>query len=84
MSRWKIKGCPKCGGDLFEETISGDREICCLQCGYVIPRSTCSGGEHASADSGAAEATGRRIAPGGVASLASFGRVRETVVSSPF
>ncbi len=58
MSRWKIKGCPKCGGDLFEETISGDREICCLQCGYVIPA------QPVAAVSMQAQTAGRQKPPG--------------------
>lgn len=35
MGTWKLKGCPKCGGDLFVDTdTSGDWFEECLQCGY--------------------------------------------------
>ena len=37
MSKWWMKECPKCQGDLFEDKLMGDREITCLQCGYVLP-----------------------------------------------
>ena len=29
--RWQLKGCPRCGGDLYLE--EEDREYICLQCG---------------------------------------------------
>ena len=31
------KGCPKCGGDLYEDRWLGDSDVKCLQCGYVLP-----------------------------------------------
>lgn len=32
---WRLKGCPKCGGDVFvDRDISGWYEQC-LQCGYL-------------------------------------------------
>ena len=34
---WKLKGCPKCGGDLYMDwRLAGDRwmRYKCLQCGY--------------------------------------------------
>jgi ribosomal protein S27AE len=34
MMMWRLRGCPKCGGDVFlEKDISGWYERC-LQCGY--------------------------------------------------
>jgi len=41
--RWRLKGCPKCGGDLFlhhEKTLMGlffveFKEFECLQCSYT-------------------------------------------------
>ena len=34
MGMWKIKGCPRCGGDLFiEKDLNGWHEQC-LQCSY--------------------------------------------------
>lgn len=43
---WNIKGCPKCGGDIF---IDEDIDRCyekCLQCGYEreLVRVSCSRG----------------------------------------
>ncbi|MFH1663087.1 MAG: hypothetical protein ABH934_04135 [Chloroflexota bacterium] len=38
MVMWRMKGCPKCGGDVFldiEESMLLDH---CLQCGYMHPR----------------------------------------------
>jgi len=34
--RWRFKGCPKCGGDLFPEydIETGDTDMSCLQCGH--------------------------------------------------
>lgn len=35
---WFCKGCPKCGGDLFQQPLLGEEwEVNCLQCGYVVP-----------------------------------------------
>ena len=37
MSNWWFKSCPKCRGDLTEErSLGGEREVTCLQCGYVL------------------------------------------------
>ena len=37
MSNWWLKSCPKCRGDLTEERSLGrERDIMCLQCGYVL------------------------------------------------
>ena len=34
MAKWKLKGCPRCKGDLLVER-SGDKwDEYCLQCGY--------------------------------------------------
>lgn len=34
------KGCPKCGGDLFEDRwLGGDSDVKCIQCGYAVPPS---------------------------------------------
>ena len=32
--QWKLKSCPKCGGDMY---INWDKEYACLQCGYTEP-----------------------------------------------
>lgn len=38
-SLWWRKGCPKCGGDMYQDRLLGDEwELNCLQCGYVVPR----------------------------------------------
>ena len=44
MAKWKLKGCPRCKGDLLVER-AGDRwDEYCLQCGYrrdlkvVVPK----------------------------------------------
>ena len=35
MSNWRIKGCPRCGGDLFLDTDAEHRWYEeCLQCAY--------------------------------------------------
>jgi DNA-directed RNA polymerase subunit M/transcription elongation factor TFIIS len=34
MSIWKIKGCPRCSGDLFLQSEWGIWTEHCLQCGY--------------------------------------------------
>jgi len=31
---WKLKGCPKCGGDLYFDPLSEDLE--CLQCSHAV------------------------------------------------
>ena len=37
MSNWWLKSCPKCRGDLTEERSLGrERDIMCLQCGYML------------------------------------------------
>lgn len=37
MSNWWMKSCPKCHGDLVEDVgLGGDRDISCLQCGYLL------------------------------------------------
>lgn len=33
---WLIKGCPRCGGDLYEERYLNDHEVRCLQCGHHL------------------------------------------------
>lgn len=37
MAKWRLRGCPKCGGDMVleEDHIEGWMEIC-LQCGHRI------------------------------------------------
>ena len=32
----KLKGCPKCHGDLYLETDRYGRYMTCLQCGYLM------------------------------------------------
>jgi len=34
MSRWKLKGCPRCKGDLLVEKNENRWAEYCLQCGY--------------------------------------------------
>jgi predicted nucleic-acid-binding Zn-ribbon protein len=35
MKRWKLKGCPRCQGDLYrDKELDGDVTEFCLQCGY--------------------------------------------------
>lgn len=34
MARWKLKGCPRCKGDLLVEKNDNKWEEYCLQCGY--------------------------------------------------
>jgi hypothetical protein len=31
-----LKGCPRCGGDLYVEHNVGDASVTCLQCGHVL------------------------------------------------
>lgn len=31
-----LKGCPRCGGDLFEEPIESEPDIKCLQCSRIL------------------------------------------------
>lgn len=35
MSKWKLRGCPRCAGDLYMEKDYDDCYERCLQCGYV-------------------------------------------------
>jgi ribosomal protein S27AE len=35
MANWKLKCCPRCGGDVFMDTDEGDWFAHCLQCGYT-------------------------------------------------
>lgn len=37
LPNFALKGCPRCGGDLFKDYY-GERS--CLQCGYVEPKKT--------------------------------------------
>ncbi len=34
MAIWKLKGCPRCGGDLFHDRLD-KWFVHCLQCGYA-------------------------------------------------
>jgi hypothetical protein len=34
MAKWKLKGCPRCKGDLLVERVQGRWDEYCLQCGY--------------------------------------------------
>jgi hypothetical protein len=36
--KWKLKGCPRCGGDCFLDDLIQPPTYTCLQCGY--PEST--------------------------------------------
>ncbi len=31
---WKLKGCPRCGGDVITERYHDTQHEMCLQCGY--------------------------------------------------
>ncbi len=33
----RLKGCPRCGGDLFPEYDLTGTDLVCLQCGYIRP-----------------------------------------------
>ena len=33
-TKWRLKGCPRCGGDLSKEPAY--REWICLQCGHAV------------------------------------------------
>ncbi|MBI2935943.1 MAG: hypothetical protein HYY31_03940 [Chloroflexi bacterium] len=33
---WWFKGCPRCGGDIYEEQETDGLYIACLQCGYYL------------------------------------------------
>ncbi len=35
MPRWKLKDCPRCGGDVFMDIDEGGWLGHCLQCGYM-------------------------------------------------
>ena len=34
MASWKLKCCPRCGGDVFMDTEESDWFAHCLQCGF--------------------------------------------------
>ena len=34
MTKWKLKGCPRCKGDLASDRDKGKWYELCLQCGY--------------------------------------------------
>ena len=34
--RYWLKECPRCNGDLHEESDTYGRYICCIQCGYIL------------------------------------------------
>lgn len=33
---WRLRSCPRCGGDLHTERYVGSIDIACLQCGHVL------------------------------------------------
>jgi rRNA maturation protein Nop10 len=35
MSRWKLKSCPRCRGDVYTEREADTLSERCLQCGFV-------------------------------------------------
>ena len=35
MALWR-RGCPRCGGDLFEERHLESVDMVCLQCGHIL------------------------------------------------
>jgi ribosomal protein S27AE len=36
MSRWRLKGCPRCGGDVFIDKDLDNWYEQCLQCSYRV------------------------------------------------
>jgi ribosomal protein S27AE len=36
MTRWKVKGCPRCGGDMFIDRDLDSWYQQCLQCSYRV------------------------------------------------
>ncbi|MFC1991386.1 hypothetical protein ACFLVC_01430 [Chloroflexota bacterium] len=36
MPRWKVKGCPRCGGDMFLDRDLDSWHEQCLQCSYRV------------------------------------------------
>lgn len=38
MAMWRIKSCPKCGGDVYLDVEGNIWFDHCLQCGYMQPR----------------------------------------------
>jgi len=42
MADWKLRFCPKCGGDVFMDTEEADWFAHCLQCGYTGDRKLAS------------------------------------------
>lgn len=35
MAQWKLRGCPRCRGDVYVEKDNEETNERCLQCGYV-------------------------------------------------
>ncbi len=35
MAQWKLRGCPRCSGDVYVEKDNDETNERCLQCGYV-------------------------------------------------
>ena len=50
MPKWKLKDCPRCGGDIFMDIDENGWLGHCLQCGYVgknpnsVPQTDMAGG----------------------------------------
>lgn len=48
MTAWFLKDCPKCGGDLYEDSFVSGEQVKCLQCGLQIKSAFLyRGGKHA-------------------------------------
>jgi ribosomal protein S27AE len=45
MVRWRLKGCPRCGGDVFIEKDLDNWYEQCLQCSYRVELKTLGGFE---------------------------------------
>lgn len=46
MVTWKIKSCPRCGGDMFLDMDRDKYLDHCLQCGYLVEKQEPEGQEH--------------------------------------
>lgn len=57
MTRWKLKGCPRCGGDVFLDVEEEGWFGHCLQCGY-----TGNGNGHRQDNQSVCQSIGRTLA----------------------
>jgi ribosomal protein S27AE len=67
MTEWKLKSCPRCGGDIYLEEDNDDCYARCLQCGYAKLLPALPAGHYSpSADENYLQETVRRAVTGGV------------------